>query len=180
MKYIKNKPKRDEGEVKSRSINIVDIAIILVLIFLVLVSIEYFTDFSFFGSDGKAQMIEYTVEFENVNKAMAESVYVGDNARGRGGAGEMGRVSLANISPQLVYVYDPENAVMVARELPGSGEEESVPVTFRVTVQVEAVYKAGNGYTAGGQRISVGSPIDLCFDGFSGSGRCVSIYGIDQ
>lgn len=179
MKYIKNKPKRDESEVKSWRFNIVDIAIILVLVFLVLVSIEYFTDFSFFGSDGKDQMIEYTIEFENANKVMAASVSAGDEAHGSGGAGDMGEVSLVNIAPQLAYVYDPETATMVARELPGSGENDGVPVTFRVTVRVKAVYKAGNGYTAGGQRISVGSPVDLSFEGFSGSGKCIAIYGLD-
>ena len=179
MKYIKNKPRRDEGEVKSWRINIVDIAIILVLIFIVLVSIEYFTDFSFFGSDGKAQMIEYTVEFEYADKVMADSISAGDDVRGSGGAGDMGKVSLVKVSPQLAYVYDPETAAMVARQLPDSGENDGVPVTLRVTVRVEAVYKAGNGYTAGGQRISVGTPLELSLDGFSGLGNCVAIYGLD-
>ena len=179
MKYIKNKPKQNESDTKLRKINIVDIAVIAVLVFMVLVSIEYFTDFSFLGNDGRKQQIEYTVEFENVDAGMAESIMTGDTARGAGGVGEMGQVSLVKTVTQIAYVYDPETESMVARELPEDDGSRTAPVTLRVTVRVEALYKSGNGYTVGGHRISVGSPLDLSFNGFSGSGKCVAIYGVN-
>lgn len=179
MKYIKNKPKQNDIDAKLRKINIVDIAVVAVLIFMVLVSIEYFTDFSFFGRDGRKQNIEYTVEFENVSAAMAESIASGDTARGAGGIGNMGEATIVKISPQTVYVYDPEAERMVERELPASTGGKAAPVTLRITIRAQALYKSGNGYTVGGHRISVGSPLDISFDGFSGSGRCIAIYGVN-
>ena len=179
MKYIKNKPKQHETEARLRKINIVDIAVIAVVIFLVLVAIEYFTDFSFFGRDGHKQMIEYTLEFENVDADMAESIKEGDIAHGFGGSDDMGQVTVVKILPQVVYVYDPETQQMVARELPAVDDARKAPVTLCITVRADALYKSGNGYTVGGHRISIGLPLDITFDGFSGAGQCTAIYGVD-
>ena len=121
----------------------------------------------------------YTVEFENVDAAMAESIMTGDTARGAGGIGKMGEVVVVKTSVQTAYVYDPETQSMVAREFPSPDGTKSAPVTLRITIRTDAMYKSGSGYTVGGHRISVGSPLSISFDGFSGNGNCIAIYGVN-
>ncbi|MBQ9079820.1 MAG: DUF4330 domain-containing protein [Clostridia bacterium] len=178
MQYIKPKKRgHDDGDARSVRINIVDIALIIVLVFLVLVAIEYFTSFSFFGNAGSSQTIEYTVEFDGVSSAMANSIAVGDTALGSVGTQSLGTVSSVKIEPQVKYIYDPASGGIVQRALPADAAGNT-PVKLCVTLQVKATYKAGAGYTVNGNRISVGSPVNLSFDGFSGGGSCVSIYGV--
>ena len=64
MNIIKNKKRvKDDGEARTPRINIIDIAVILVFVFLVLIAVEYFTSISIFSRDEPEKLIEYTLEF---------------------------------------------------------------------------------------------------------------------
>ena len=65
----------------------------------------------------------------------------------------------------------------MARELPANAQNKT-PLTLRVTLRTEATYRAGDGFSVNGNRISVGDSLAVSFDGFSGTGRCVSIYSV--
>lgn len=177
MKFIKARSKREDGESRLPGINIIDIVLILALVVLVLFAIEYYTSFSFFGAGEKYQMIEYTVELEYVDRDMLSGIEVGDTVRGADGAGLMGQVSSVEIIPETALVYDPEKGTMTEQQLPASADG-TAPVTLAIKVWTKAAYESGNGYTVDGSRISVGSPVELAVDGFSGTGICTSIYGI--
>lgn len=164
-------------ETRVRRINLVDVALIAVLLCVILVAVEYFTSFSFLNLGGSAQTIEYTLEFECVDPDMAASVRVGDQALGVSGHRAVGEVRAATSLVAVKYIYDPESAGIVARELPADSQNKT-PVTLRVTIRTEATYRAGDGFSVNGNRISVGESLAVSFEGFSGTGRCVSIYSV--
>lgn len=174
MKKIKG---TESNESRAHRINIVDVALIAVLLCVVLVAVEYFTSFSFLGIGGSMRTIEYTLEFESVDPDMAASVSVGDNAIGLSGHRAVGEVRSINTAAAVKYVYDPELGAIVARELPANAQNKT-PLTLRVTLRIEATYRAGDGFSVNGNRISIGDDLAVSFDGFSGTGRCVSIYSV--
>ena len=75
------------------------------------------------------------------------------------------------------YVYNQELGKAEAVAYPEGGNQKT-PRTLRVTVQATADYRAGSGYRVKGTRISVSSPVTLCFSGFTGTGNCISVYVI--
>ena len=174
---MKNMKGTESDETRVRRINVVDVALIAVLLCIVLVAVEYFTSFSFLGLGGSTRTIEYTLEFENVDPDMAASVNVGDHAIGLAGYRAVGEVRTTDTSAAVKYVYNPALGSIVARELPANAQNKT-PLTLRVTLRTEATYRAGDGFSVNGNRISVGDSLAVSFDGFSGTGRCVSIYSV--
>lgn len=175
MNIIKNKKRvKGDGESRTPKINIVDIAVILVFVFLVLVAIEYFTSVSIFDKNEPEKLIEYTLEFDGVNSTLVQSISTGDTARGNIGSNSFGTVKSVDIQPQVKYIYDPATQSIVAKELPLDAYGQR-PVKLIVTLQASAAYSNELGYTVNGTRISVGTPVSISFDGFSGNGNCVAI-----
>lgn len=172
MKYVKS---NDGGEKRVRGINIVDVALIVVMLCLVLVAVEYFTSFSLTGIGGTTRTIEYTLEFESVDGEMAKNVAVRDAVLSASGHKSLGQVSAVSEQPAVAYVYDPTAGALAARELPADAQGHA-PVKLRVTVRAEASYHEGDGFSINGVRISIGDIVGVSMDGFSGSGKCVSIY----
>lgn len=155
-------------------INLIDVSVIVVLVLAVLVAVSYFTDFSLFGLGGEKRSISYTVEFDTVSAEPAGSVKSGDGAVSVNGATSMGTVVSANIQPAVDYVYDPESGEIKAVGLPAA-DGGKAPVKLVVRLDVSADYIVGEGYSVDGKRISVGTPIELNFAGFSGVGNCVAV-----
>lgn len=178
MNIIKNKKRvKDDGEIRTPRINIIDIAVILVFVFLVLIAVEYFTSVSIFGKDEPEKLIEYTLEFDGVNSALAQSIAVGDVARGNIGSNSFGNVKSVEVQPQVKYIYDPETQGIVAKELPLDAYGQR-PMRLVITLQASAAYSEELGYTVNGTRISIGTPVNVSFDGFSGSGNCIAIQNV--
>lgn len=172
MKYVKS---NDGGEKRARGINIVDVALIVVMLCLVLVAVEYFTSFSLSGIGGTTRMIEYTLEFESVNGEMAQNVVTGNTVLSASGHKSLGKISAVSEQPAVAYVYDPTAGALEARELPVDAQGHT-RVRLRVTVKTEASYREGDGFSVNGVRISIGDSVGVGMEGFSGSGKCVSIY----
>lgn len=178
MNIIKNKKRvKHDGETRLPKINIIDIAVIVVLIFLVLVAVEYFTPISIFNRDEPEKVIEYTLEFDGVSSALAQSITAGDTARGSIGANSFGTVKAVDTQPQMKYIYDPATQSIVAKELPLDAYGQR-PVKLIVTLQASAAYSENMGYTVNGTRISIGTPVSVSFDGFSGNGNCIDIKNV--
>ena len=175
MKYFRG---TERAESRVRRINVVDVALIAILLCLILVAVEYFTSFSLFNFGGFTRTVEYTLEFENVDQNMAYSVNTGSYALGVSGYRSIGEIRSVNVSPTVRYVYSPTTGGMVGCELP-DGADNKAPVTLRVTLRAEATYRAGDGFSVNGNRISIGDSLNVSFDGYSGTGRCVSIYSVN-
>lgn len=166
-----------EGEERRvRRINVIDVALIVVFLCIVLVAIEYFTSFSLLGLGDKTQLLEYTLELEGVDPDMAHSVAAGSRVLASSGYKDMGEVISVSEKPAVMYVYDPAEGALVARELPADAQGKT-PVTLYVTVRAEASYREGDGFSVNGVRISIGESISVSLDGLSGTGKCISIYG---
>ena len=75
MNIIKNKKRvKGDGESRTPKINIVDIAVILVFVFLVLVAIEYFTSVSIFDKNEPEKLIQLSAVQEQLALAKRLSV----------------------------------------------------------------------------------------------------------
>ena len=175
MNIMKNKKRvKTNGESRAPKINIVDIAVILVFVFLVLIAIEYFTAISIFDENEPEKLIEYTLEFDGISNTLAQGIAAGDIARGNIGSNSFGTVKSVSTQPQVKYIYDPGTQSIVAKELPLNAYGER-PVKLIVILQASAAYSEELGYTVNGTRISVGTPVSVSFGGFSGTGNCVSV-----
>jgi hypothetical protein len=117
------------------------------------------------------------VEIDNVDAAMAEMLRVGDKVFDSGGKNEIGSVTAIKSTDTVRYVYNAVTGALEAVAYPPNANG-NVPKTLRVTIQVPADYASGSGFTASGNRISVGTPMTLCFVGFTGPGNCISVYVI--
>ncbi len=182
MKYsiINNKQREtDEADAKPlwRRINILDVIFVIVILLMALSIVSFFTPLSFFGLGGEQKIISYTVEINDVDGSMADSLVIGDKAFDAGGKNEIGVITIVKVSDTLRYIYDSETGGLKASAYPPDSNG-NVPKTLRITIQATADYNAGKGYSVGGNRISVGSPMTLCFTGFTGSGNCISVYVI--
>lgn len=160
-----------------RRINILDIIFVIAVILIALAAASFFTPFSFFGLGGEKKIVSYTVEIDNVDATMAEMLKVGDKVFDSGGKNEIGSVTAIKSTDTVRYVYSAAAGALEAVSYPPD-VNGNVPKTLRVTIQVTADYSSGSGYTASGNRISVGTPMTLCFVGFTGIGNCISVYVI--
>lgn len=178
MNIMKNKKRlKGDDETRKPRINIIDIAVIVVFVFLALLAVEYFTSISIFNKNEPEKLIEYTLEFDGVSSELAQSIATGDMARGNIGSGSFGTVKSVTTQPQVKYIYDPATKSIVAKELPLDAYGQR-PVKLVITLQASAVYTEELGYAVNGTRISIGTPVNVSFEGFSGNGNCVSIQNV--
>lgn len=173
MKYIMNDTKEERRD-RARRINVIDILFILLAVALVLVSVSYFTDFSFFGIGGEIRTLEYVVEFEGVDANMADRISSGDSAVSGSERFSMGKVINVEKAQDVRFLYNSENSIIERVAIPAD-ENGNTTVTLKVTLVVDAEFNAGKGYSVNGNRIAVGQTTELVFTGYSGTGKCVSI-----
>lgn len=171
MNNIQNK-----AAAKKYKFNIVDVAVI-VLIFIAIISLILIFDPFHWVDDWfntKEVTVEYVIEFKALDDNVANRVNVHDVLIGEG---EDKRVaSITNVETRTAFGWIPnhENGVM----------EKSVLKNKKnlfVTVEVDSVYKEGEGYFIGKERVAVGSQIKISFPTIEGTliGYCVSMKVID-
>lgn len=172
----------DEGGVNRslwRRINLLDVLFIISILVIALAAASFFTPFSIFGIGGEQRIISYTVEIKNVDGAMADNIKAGDTAFDAAGKNAIGKVTAVSRTDAVRYVYNEVSGQIERAPVPKNADGNT-PVNITVTIQVTADFSRGGGYNVGGNRISVGTPVQLCFTGFTGTGNCVSIYLLSQ
>ncbi len=174
---ISDERRRDSGENKPlhRRINVLDIIFIIVILLAALFVASFFTPLNIFGSKSEQRTISYTVEIEGVEAGLADSVRNGDVVYDSVSKSAVGVVAAVKKSDMVKYVYNPELGILEAVAYP-QDNNQNTPKTLRITIQATADYSAGSGYRVKGSRISVGSPVTLCFPGFTGTGTCIAVY----
>lgn len=184
MNFSSKDERRIRGEADTarplwRKINLIDVIFIIIILLVALAAASFFTSFSLFGLGGEQRIISYAVELKYVDGAMAGNIKAGDTAYDAAGKDAIGTVTSVSVSNSVKYIYSEESGRMESVPVPANADG-NIPVDITVTVQVTADYTAAAGYSAGGTRISVGSPVELCFAGYTGSGMCVSLHVLSQ
>ncbi|MGI6167926.1 MAG: DUF4330 family protein [Eubacteriales bacterium] len=170
--------KTEEDKPLRRRINALDIIFIIVILLAALFVASFFTPLNIFGSKSEQRTISYTVEIEGIEAGLADSVRGGDLVFDSVSKSAIGVVTAVKKSDMVKYVYNPELGVLEAVVYP-QDNDQNTPKTLIITIQATADYRAGSGYRVKGSRISVGSPVTLCFPGFTGTGNCVVVYVVD-
>ena len=180
MKYsiLQNRSHENNETDKHRSlfsrINILDVFLILVLIAVLLLLATFFFDISLFGIGGEERDIAYTVELDSVSPDMLAYLKKGDLVYDAAGKEIAGFVTEIKSSDSVRYTYNEENGAIEKTVLP-SDEDGKIPQTVQITIRVSASYDEGTGYSVNGGRIVSGNNIELCFPGFTGTGKCIAV-----
>jgi hypothetical protein len=174
---IRDERRFEAGENKPlyRRINVLDIILIIVILVMALVVASFFTPLTLFGPKTEQRVISYTVEIEGVDADMADMIRNDDMVFDSGSMSVVGVVTAIKKTDMVKYAYNPELGAIEAVSYP-EGANQNPPQTLRITVQSTADFSAGSGYRVKGSRVSVGSPVTLCFSGFTGTGNCISVY----
>ena len=167
--------KKTKGDHK-RSINAVDIVLILMILSVIVVFVFLFAPN--LGSDREGEQnvkLEYTVEISGISKEMAAKINIGDQVFDEENRYAIGSVTNTEIDDCVEYVYNEESGRIEAIAYIDEGNSSAVRKTVLVTITANAAYTEGHGYSVNGYRISVNSEMSLCFPGYVGRGQCISV-----
>ena len=154
-------------------LNLFDLLIIFVLLVAVVLLAMGVRLPELFGSreSGTACRVEYTLTFQGVDERFAGAIASGDALvtadTGVALGSVMGEVQVApHRIPTLVSDGEgSEASTVVLKEVPGQFD-------ITITVQADAIYTEGVGYTVGGRAIRAGAAYQVRFPNYVGVGVC--------
>ena len=174
-KATKTESKRTQGD-KKRSVNIVDIVLILIILAVAAtVVLAFAPNATLHLNNSQNVKLEYTVEISGISKEMAAKINIGDSVFDGDNRYMIGSVTNTEIDDCLEYVYNEDSGRIEAVAYIDEGNSSSVRKTILVTITANAKYEEGNGYTVNGYRVAVNREMNLCFPGYAGSGQCISV-----
>ena len=143
---------------------------IVILVALTLIALFFFVLDPFNWFENKAQFketyITYAIEINAIDENIIEGIKKGDKVVDSNSGEYLGEID--QITTYRSFEWQNVDGKMEQIELVGKKD-------LYVTLIVRCVYEQDVGYMVSGQRIAVGSPIDLKTKQFVGSGFCVSI-----
>ncbi len=169
----------------ARRMNLVDWLLILVALISVGVFIyfAFFSELEFFGKDEKKISVEYTVTVENVNAKIfgltvpeentalsADFIDKGDRVYDCKDGSAIGRVTEIRYEQAMksTGAVD-ENGTLIYAEYPGY-------VNIIITISGNGIGSDGV-YSINGYEIRVGSDIEFRTEGYTATGKCISVSG---
>lgn len=171
----KNKSTVDGTVQKSRKkgnrFNLIDLLVIVVVLLLIAIAVNIFAPMSWFdrfSRDTKVK-IQYTVEFLGVDENFAEKIKEEDLAVDSVSKNSLGKVkAVDSTQPHTVLSYDETSKAGVLSTYPDK-------YNVLVTIEVDAKYREGKGYSINDLRIAVGEKMSLRFPDYVGEGYCISV-----
>lgn len=161
------------GSVKNKrgGFHLIDLIFVLFFVLIVCLVIWVLAPLSQKGeADGVREvMLEYTVQFEQVEAAFTDNIALGEAALGASDRTPLGRVSSVrnDILHSELYYHSSTDTVSM-KEYPDLYD-------IQITLTAEAAFTPGVGYTVMGQRIAVGGSYSILFPGYLGDGMCISM-----
>lgn len=162
------------SEKKRGSFNAADVVIIIVILALLLGAFRLVDPFHWFGqNDVRDVNIRYVVKISGVDNDVnvKDSVKKGMSVMNASTEYSLGTVEAVNLRDATVWEYVEDNAEMTQKPVEGKSD-------VYITVTVRATFESGVGYEVNGQRIAVGTEIDMRLSGFVGNGACVELEEI--
>ena len=154
-------------------LNLFDLLIIFVLLVAIVLLAMGIRLPDLFGSreSGKACRVEYTLTFQGVDERFAAAIASGDAVVTADTGVALGSVTgEVLVAPHRIpaLVSDGEGSeasTVVLKEVPGQFD-------ITITVQADAIYTEGVGYTVGGRAIRAGGAHHVRFPNYVGIGVC--------
>ncbi len=155
---------------KKYKFNIVDVAVLVVLLAVALLAFLWIDPLEWVQSDTEMQekTILYTVELRGIEKEHSNSIKVDDNVVFITEGIDIGRVATVSRFASSKW------------EVPESGDkmvllQDATKNTVVVTIEIECSYQEGVGYFLHGQQLLVGYTMNLKFPMFDTVGECIGI-----
>lgn len=154
-------------------LNLFDLLIIFVLLVAIVLLAMGIRLPDLFGTreSGRACRVEYTLTLQGVDERFAEAILSGDALVTADTGAALGNVTgevlvAPHRIPALVSAGEgSEASTVVLKEVPGQFD-------ITVTVQADAIYTEGVGYTVGDRAIRVGAAYHVRFPNYVGVGVC--------
>lgn len=169
-------PKKRKGR-----FNFVDLTLIIVAVLLVGAIVYLVSPVSLIKNwiNKEAKVIRYEVEFTNVDEKFIDNIKAGDAVIDGVSKNALGTV-IVDVDHNTKYSVLGVEPVVDADNTP-TGEYKSVMIEYpdkynvRVTIEADANFYEGKGYTVNSKRIAVGEKLSLKFPEFAGEGYCVNV-----
>ena len=174
MEENKNKNKNKKKDRKGLKFNILDLIIIIAVLFVAVIAVLFtIPKVQDKVGAGEKIRISYTVVFENIDELVFDQISKGQTVTSVENGVLLGTVSESpEAEPAYTYVLvtgeSGENTVK-------KQEDPSGKRNITVTVEADAVYSEGKGYTIDGYRIAVGKEFNLRFPNYTDTGYCTGI-----
>jgi hypothetical protein len=154
-------------------LNLFDLLIIFVLLVAIVLLAMGIRLPDLFGTheSGRACRVEYTLTLQGVDERFAEAILSGDALVTADTGAALGNVTgevlvAPHRIPALVSAGEgSEASTVVLKEVPGQFD-------ITVTVQADAIYTEGVGYTVGDRAIRAGAAYHVRFPNYVGVGVC--------
>lgn len=162
------------NEAKKGKFNIVD-AFAIILVLAVLFVVFYLVDpFSIFKPDGRQDVtIRYVLEFKGIDNDVVDidNFTKGEAVVGASSNNAMGKIVDVKVEESFVWEASEDGTTMVKKTLANKSD-------IYITVEVGATFKKGEGYLVNGVQIAHGTQLDLRFENFMGSGKCIELVKV--
>lgn len=162
------------SERKRGRFNIADVIMILVIVAIAFGIFRLIDPFHWFTTNEVRDVsIRYVVKLSGIDDDINVKDTVKNGVAVMNSATEysMGTVESVKAQDAAVWEYSEESQEMVQKTIEGKSD-------IYITVTVRATYESGVGYVVNGQRIAVGTLLDLRLSSFVGSGYCVELEEI--
>lgn len=159
------------NEAKKGRFNIVDAFAILIIIAILFAAFYIFDPFSLFVPEGRQNVtLQYVIEFKGVDNDVVDidNFKVGETVVGMATNYAMGKIKDIKIEESYVWEANEEGTAMVKKTLANKSD-------IYITIEVSATFKKGEGYLVDGVQIAHGTLLNLRFENFIGSGRCIEL-----
>ena len=172
--------KTTSSAANKKRFNFVDVALILLIIGFILTLVYLFSPISRVKKYGKIQEknIEYTIEIIGVDKTFIENIKEGDTAIDSVSKTNIGTVKSIDTIKYTEYkaVADDENDTSENKQQrPLTTVDFNDTYNLHITINVNANYIDGEGFSVDSTRIAVGEKFFVKFPNFTGEGYCIGI-----
>lgn len=162
------------SEKKRGSFNVADAVIIIVILALAFGVFRLIDPFHWFtANDVRDVSIRYVVKLRSIDNDVniKDNIKKGMSVMNSTTEYSIGNVEAVNVREAVVWEYVEDSPEMTQKTIEGKSD-------VYITVTVKATFESGVGYEVNGQRIAVGTTLDIRLSGFVGSGDCVELEEI--
>ena len=158
---------RNKATQKTHKFNIVDIVVLVLALVILVAAFLWIDPFGWITpeKEDKGVSVLFILELNDVEKSVGEKIKLEDEVVFYDTIGKVVQMSKA---PALIWSIPANGDQMVLYRHPNKD-------TIFVTLEIECIYKEGEGYFINDKQILVGQSMNFRFPTFEATGECVSI-----
>ena len=159
------------NETKKGRFNIVDAFAIIMVLAILFAAFCIFDPFSLFVPEGRQNVtLRYVLEFKGIDNDVVDinNFKKGEMVVGANNNYSMGKIVDVKVEESFVWEKSEDGKTMVKKTLADKSD-------IYITLEVNATFKKGEGCLVNGVQIAHGTLLNLRFENFIGSGKCIEL-----